>query len=262
MDPLGPIVLAIDGLSLETPTTHICQELSFTVSAGEVWGILGPNGIGKSTLLKTLAGLEPLPHDGASIHLFGQPLDRWSRRQRARRMAILLQETDLGLPLSVLEAVLLGRHPHLGLLGRPHYTDLRHTLRALRATGLGARRDSPAQSLSAGESRRLAIALILTQNPDLFLLDEPTTQLDLRYQRLMLEFFSDAAHRQGKAVVMALHDPTAAFRFTDRVLLLLGEGRFLLGSTRESLTPENLACLYGTQVVSADSSRGRVFDFF
>ncbi len=261
MNPFAPVALSVEGLTLETPTVQISEELSFTVSAGEVWGILGPNGIGKSTLLKTLAGLLPMPRAG-SVRLFGQPIDHWPRRLRARRMAILLQENDPGLPLSVHETVLLGRHPHLGLLGQPHFEDLRKTLGALRVTGLGPRRDSPAGSLSAGEAQRLAIALILAQDPDIFLLDEPTTQLDLRYQRLMLEHFAALAHRKGKAVVMALHDPTAAFRFTDRVLLLLGSGRYLVGATPEALTPPALASLYGTEVVSADSRRGRVFDFF
>lgn len=261
MDSLGQPALGVEALTLETPTVKISEGLSFRVCRGEVCGILGPNGIGKSTLLRTLAGLLPIP-PGACVELFGQPLEHWPRRARARRMAILLQEQDPGLPLSGLETVLLGRHPHLGLFGRPHFADLRYALRALKVTGLADRRQSPAQSLSAGESRRLAIALLLTQNPDLLLLDEPTVQLDLRYQRLLLEHFVDLAHRHGKAVVMAMHDPTAALRFTDQVLLLLGGGRCLVGPTAKTLNTSTLAALYGTEVVSADSPRGRVFDFF
>jgi iron complex transport system ATP-binding protein len=254
-------VLEVAHLDLASPHDTICRNLSLRILPGEVWGILGPNGVGKSTLLKTLAGLSRRP-PAASIRLDGQPLEHWPRRARARRMAILLQDNEPGLPLTVFETALLGRHPHLGLWGRPHYADLRRTLAALRITGLNGQRQNPSQALSAGESQRLAVALILAQDPALYLLDEPTTQLDLHYQRRLFEHFVALARWHHKAVVMALHDPTAAIRFTTRVLLLFGGGRILLGESRSCLTPDHLTTLYGTPVVAADSPRGLVFDVF
>lgn len=253
--------LEVAHLDLASPRDVICENLSLCVRPGEVWGILGPNGVGKSTLLKTLAGLRPAP-EGSSIRLDGQPLERWARRARARRMAILLQDNEPGLPLTVFETALLGRHPHLGIWGRPHHGDLRRTLSALRIAGLLGQRQSPSQALSAGESRRLSVALILAQDPDLYLLDEPTTQLDLHYQRRLFEHFLGLARKRGKAIMMALHDPTAAIRFTTRVLLLLGGGRTVVGDSRDCLTPEHLTALYGTDVVAAHSPRGLVFDVF
>ncbi len=253
--------LEVANLNLASPHDAICENLSLRVLPGEVWGILGPNGVGKSTLLKTLAGLRPAPAM-ASIQLGGQPLGHWPRRVRARRMAILLQDSEPGLPLTVFETALLGRHPHLGLWGRPHHVDLRRTLSALRIAGLNGQRHSPSQALSAGESRRLSVALVLAQDPDLYLLDEPTTQLDLHYQRRLFEHFVWLARKRGKAVVMALHDPTAAIRFTTRVLLLFGGGRSLMGDSGACLTPDHLTALYGTNVVAAQSSRGLVFDVF
>ncbi len=253
--------LEVANLNLKSPRDTICQNLSLRVMPGEIWGILGPNGVGKSTLLKTLAGLRPAP-TLASIELGGQPLERWPRRARARRMAILLQDQETGLPLTVFETALLGRHPHLGLWDRPHHGDLRRTLSALRITGLNGQRHSPSQALSAGESRRLSVALVLAQDPDLYLLDEPTTQLDLHYQRRLFEHFVGLARKRGKAVVMALHDPTAAVRFTTRVLLLFGGGRTVMGDSGACLTPDHLTALYGTDVVAAHSPRGLVFDVF
>ncbi len=179
MTPPAPL-LAADGLSLSVPGRVLCRDLSMTVKAGERWTILGPNGAGKTTLLLTLAGLHP--PDAGAVFLDGAPLSELPRRRVAQRLGLLPQESHDPFPATVLETALLGRHPHLHPLRGEGPQNRSRAIEALRSVDLHGLLERDAASLSGGERRRLALATLLTQDPQLLLLDEPTNHLDLRHQ--------------------------------------------------------------------------------
>jgi iron complex transport system ATP-binding protein len=219
-----------------------CRDLDFELSAGERLAILGRNGAGKSTLLSVLAGLRaPL---AGEVRLKGASYAELGPHRAARVRGYLPQTRNDAFASTVLETALVGRHPHLDRWGWESAQDAKIVRRALAAVELTefARRD--VQTLSGGERQRLAIATLLVQQPDLFLLDEPVAYLDLKHQIAMLTLFGDAARNTGAAVAMVLHEPALAWRFCDRALLVHGDGRCECGPTFEMLSAERLSTLY------------------
>jgi len=216
--------------------------LDLVIERGQRWGLLGPNGAGKTTLLHTLAGLRR-PRRGV-IRLAGTPLDRLRRKRIARSLGLVLQDNRDAFPSSVLETALIGRHPHLRPWDFESLDDRSLARRSLARVGLADHDDRPVATLSGGERQRLALATALTQEPDIHLLDEPTSHLDLRQQIAVLGELAAEAER-GRAVVMALHDVNLAAHWCDRVLLLYGDDRREAGPAGELLTEERLSELYG-----------------
>jgi iron complex transport system ATP-binding protein len=161
----------------------------------------------------------------------------------ALRLGLLLQAQDDAFPTSVLETALMGHHARLGLWQWETAEDLARAREALRAMDLAGLEARPAASLSGGERRRLALAMLLVQDPDVLLLDEPMNHLDPLHQFAVLDRLQALA-TDGKAVMASLHDPTLAARYFERVLLLHGDGRWQLGPTVELLSQANLAALY------------------
>jgi iron complex transport system ATP-binding protein len=234
-------LLTARGLDISQGERNLCQGLALELTPGECWAILGGNGSGKTTLLHTLAGLLPAPH--GEIHLDHQPLHTLPRRNIARQLGLLLQESHDPFPTTVLETALSGRHPHLGRWqneGDEDYAIVRKALALMELTGMEQR---VVQTLSGGERRRLAIATLLTQGPQLLLLDEPLNHLDLHHQQQLLRQLRQLAGG-GRTVVMVLHDPNQALRYCDRVLLLYGDGQWESGTCEELLTVERLSRLY------------------
>jgi len=203
---------------------------------------LGHNGVGKTTLLHTLAGIRA-PARG-SVSLEGRPLPRWSRRRAAQRLAILLQEYADAFPGAVLDTVLIGRHPHLGMWQWEGPQDIELARQALRDMDIEALESRSTATLSGGERRRMEIAAVLTQAPRLLLLDEPTNHLDLHHQIRVLDGLTDR-YRRDAALVMTLHDVNLAARYCDHVLLLFGDGEALWGTSEQMLSEEHLTRLYG-----------------
>lgn len=235
---------------------RLVADLSLSFAPGEFVAVLGRNGCGKSLTLHTLAGLRP-PLSGA-VELAGQPLTRMSRRNIAQRLGLLTQDPEDGFASTVMESLLIGRHPHLSLLEREGPADRRLAQAALARVGLPGFADRNPETLSGGEQRRCAMAALLTQDPQIFLLDEPANHLDPQQQLAMLGVFKEEAHR-GRTVIAILHDPTLAARFADSALLLYGDGSWLAGPASSVLTAAALSQLYQTPLTEVAVGNRRVF---
>lgn len=249
-------ILAVRGLDIRAGERLLVQGLNLDVHAGESIALLGRNGTGKSLTLHTLAGLRTA--DGGSLILDGKPLDTFARRGVAQRIGLLLQDLETGHSQTVLETVLVGRHPHLAPWQWERDEDRRLARSMLARVGLDLPGSRTMVTLSGGEQRRVAMATLLAQQPELFLLDEPTNHLDPHHQLAVLDLFREQAHG-GRAVIATLHDPTLAARYADRVVLLYGDGRWLAGDAREVLTAGNLSALYLAPVIAAQVEGRRVF---
>jgi iron complex transport system ATP-binding protein len=231
----------------------LCRDLSFTLRRGERLAILGRNGAGKSTLLATLAGLRAA--DDGEVLLGGDSYAALSSRDAACRRGFLPQVQHDAFASTVLETALIGRHPHLGRWQWESAADAAFARTALDFVGLDGMEAREVHSLSGGERQRLAVAALLTQEPDLYLLDEPLTHLDLNHAVAVLDVFARCAS-QGAGLAMVLHEPGLAARYCDRVLLLYPEGKCEIGSSAELLTADRLSRLYGYPLRALDD-RGR-----
>lgn len=218
--------------------------------------ILGRNGTGKTLTLHTLAGLRP-PQAG-EVHLDGLAMASLGRRAVALRLGLLAQDVEESFVTSVLEAVLVGRHPHLKLWQWETAEDERIALAALTAVDLEHFAGRRTDTLSGGELRRVAVAALLAQEPGVFLLDEPSNHLDPAHQLGILGLFRELC-TAGKTVIATMHDPTVAARFADRVVLLHGDGRWAAGPAAELLTAQRLSELYLAPMLELEKDGRRIF---
>jgi iron complex transport system ATP-binding protein len=220
-----------------------CRDLDLSLMPGQRLAILGRNGAGKSTLLSTLAGLRPA--DSGEVRLEGQTYAALGPREAAKRRGWMAQTQADPFSSTVLETALAGRHPHLGRWDWESQSDAELARAALAAVGLAGMEQRETPSLSGGERQRLSIATLLTQAPDLYLLDDPLAHPDLAHQIASLELFARLARDEQAGVVMVLHDPGLAARYCDRALLLHGDGSWEEGPADAILTAEGLGRLYG-----------------
>jgi iron complex transport system ATP-binding protein len=218
--------------------------------------VLGRNGSGKSSTLHTLAGLRPAA--AGSVRLDGRELGHWPRRDLACTLGLLPQLVDDPFPATALEAVLVGRHPHLDFWAWESADDRAAALQALAAVDLAGLEQRDIATLSGGERRRLSIATILAQDPGIFLLDEPIHQLDPQHQLDVLRLFRGLADA-GRTVIVSLHDIGLAARFADAALLLFGDGRWHCGDCDSTLTEASIGELYGIAVRELRWEHGRTF---
>jgi iron complex transport system ATP-binding protein len=232
----------------------VFRDVSFSVGAGELVGLCGPNGAGKSTLLRLMLGLHA-PSAGR-VTLAGTALGGLSRRQIARQAALLPQDAPADVPLSVREAVALGRLPHLGRLQPETAADVAAVARALDATDTAALAERPLTELSGGERHRVHLARALAQEAPLLLLDEPIAGLDIAHQLAAMDLLRATADA-NRAVVVALHDLALAARRCDRILLLAGGALAADATPAEVLTAETLARVFGVRADVRIDAGGR-----
>lgn len=235
-------ILAAHGLTVTIAGIGVCRELDFSVAPGQCWAILGRNGAGKTTLLHTLAGLRA-PAAG-TIALDGRPLAALSAREVARTRGLLTQDDSDAFGATVLETAMIGRHPYLSRWQWESADDVRIAREALSLMDIADAEQRDVRTLSGGERRRVALAALLTQRPRLFLLDEPSSHLDLAHQLAVLRRLTALAREQSSALIMVLHDVNLARRFCDHVLML-DHGAAIAGSAPELLTAERLSQIYG-----------------
>lgn len=250
-------LLEVRGLTVRIGGQWVCRNLDLLVAPGERWGILGCNGVGKTTLLLTLAGIRPALV--GEVWLRGERRDRLSRREAARRLGLMPQDSADLFPATVLEIALAGRHPHLPPWQWETPEDGALAYAALQAVGLEGFARRQVRSLSGGERRRLALAMLMTQDPSLWLLDEPTNHLDVAHQMQAVELIATRIARGGQGVLMTLHDINLAVRCCDRILLLFGDGETAAGPTAQILTEPALSRLYRHPVRSVMTESGLLF---
>jgi len=223
-------------------TRPVLAGVSLEVRRGAIVGILGPNGSGKTTLLGVLAGTRR--PTGGEVALDGRPLGSFTRRALAARIAVVPQETHLAFDYTVMEMVLMGRHPHLGLFEVEGPADLAAARDALVAVAAAHLEDRDFMTLSGGEKQRVVIAAALAQATDVLLLDEPTSSLDLGAQLDIAQLLARLNAERGVTIVVSTHDLALASGIC-RELVLLRHGRVVAtGPTADVLSSANVRALY------------------
>jgi iron complex transport system ATP-binding protein len=238
--------LVFQEVDVAYPGRPVLRGVSLAVEAGQVLAVVGPNGVGKSTLVKAASGI--LRPARGHVLVDGQEVAGLPPASRARRLAVVPQATQVPPAFTAEQVVLMGRTAYLGWLDREGATDRARASEAMRRTQIADLAGRRMGELSGGEQQRVLVARALAQSAGVLLLDEPTAHLDLRHQDEILGLVRSLAGEAGLAVLIALHDLNLVARFSDRVALLSDGGVKKLGVPEEVLTPDLLAAAYGMKI--------------
>lgn len=241
------ILLAAQGLSVGHGRRVVAAGISFTLETGQVLSLLGPNGGGKTTLLRTLLGL--IPALAGEVRLDAAPLASLSRREVAHRLAYVPQAAPGGFAYAAREVVAMGRAARLPLLAAPGARDLALAEAALDRLGISHLADRPVTELSGGERQLVLIARALVQDARCLVLDEPTASLDFGNQARVLREVRALAVREGLAVLMTTHHPDHALLVADAAMLLHGGAMTGPMPPADLITPPRLRAAYGVDAV-------------
>jgi len=250
---MGPVLKA-ENLGYSYNGGFALADVSFEISAGEFFGIAGPNGCGKTTLLKLLSGA--IAPQSGKILADGTGMATISPRRKAALLAFLPAEMSVPYDFTAREIAVMGRSPGLDWWENYSQEDYDGADGVLRLLGLEHAADKPVNALSSGERRKVFIAQALCQRPKILLLDEPTTHLDIRCQLQTFELLKDFAASRGTAVVVVSHDIGLVARYCGRLLLLKDGRPAALGTARETLAPANLRAVYGVEAETRADSEG------
>jgi len=250
-------LLETQDLLLRVGGRTLVRGMSFRLNAGEVWCLLGPNGSGKSTFLHTAVGLRA-PQGGA-LRLAGRALADWPADGAARQRGFLPQAFHDAFSASVLESVMLGRHPYLSRWQWEGEDEREIALAALEAVDLAGFERRDILTLSGGERQRVALAALLAQDAPLLLLDEPVSHLDLHHQVLVLEHLVKLARIRAKGVLFTVHDLGLAARFASHALLLTPQATALHGPIDQVLTEAALQGAFAHRVTRVEAAGRTVF---
>ena len=234
-------IIKAQNISVSINEKEIVHSISLDIPKGKVTAIIGPNGCGKSTTLKALSRI--LPYNG-SVTFKGQEMSTLSQREFAKCLAILTQSPQAPSDLTVNDLVEMGRFPHRVFLGRAGKDDKEHVEWALEQTGVKEMRYRLLNTLSGGERQRAWIAMALAQRPEVLLLDEPTTYLDICHQLEIMQLITRLNQELGLTVVMVVHDLNHAIMYADHVVVVKSGQLVTSGAPREIITAELLADVF------------------
>jgi iron complex transport system ATP-binding protein len=256
MDDSSSLLQTVN-LDIEIGNVQVCHNLNWTVNSNEVWGILGLNGVGKTTLLNTISGL----HEATSgkILIQNKALDQWPQKALAQELGYLFQSLSHDFPQTVHEFCTDAMYPYINQWQNMSAHQLQIISDTLSVTEMTDKQDRLINSLSGGEKRRTEIAGLLVQNPRLWLLDEPVNHLDLRHQMHVMQVLIAAAQKRSGSAICIFHDPNLARRFCTHILLLKGNGNFETGITEKTLTAEKLTQLYQHTLIELQDNEKAAF---
>jgi iron complex transport system ATP-binding protein len=241
--------LGVDGLHFAYGDEPVLQGVTLAAEPGELVGVLGPNGCGKTTLFKLVIGsLKPA---SGRIDVNGASLSGLGPGERARRVAAVPQDPVAPIGFTVADLVMMGRNPHLGLLEFEGEQDRAIAVNAMQSTDIIELAHRPVSTLSGGERQRVFVAMALVQRAPVMLLDEPTSNLDLAAQATVMALLQRLCRERGDTVLVAMHDLTLAAQWCDRLVLMDGGKVRTQGTPDEVLTEANVAAVYGADVVIA-----------
>jgi len=240
-------MIEANALDYRIGEADILRGVNVRVDTGEFFGIIGPNGSGKSTLLKLLSGIERA--QSGDVSLGGRELGGYARKELARLLAVLQQDALPPLGYTVREVVEMGRYPYQSWLGGEKEDPEELIGKVMEKLDLTRLSDRPVSELSGGERQRAALAKTLVQEPNVLMLDEPTTFLDIGFQLQMMDYIRDWQRDNGLTVVAVLHDLNLAAQYCDRLLVLHGGRVAAVGKPEEVLVPELVNKVYGTEPI-------------
>ena len=233
-------------------STLVLEGVSMDLDSSEIIGIVGPNGAGKSTLIRCIDRI--LTPRGGTILLDENDISNMTRMEIAKRMGYVPQTTTRVFPATVFDTILMGRRPHLGW--KSSEEDVDKVLEILELLGIMEFAMRDFNEISGGQQQKVLIARALAQEADILLLDEPTSNLDIRHQLEVMEIMTNIVHKKKISAVMAIHDLNLAARYTTRILMLNGGRIFAAGNPESVLTEENIRRAYGVEaLVKSDGKR-------
>ena len=242
----GPELLEVDGLCCGYAGRTVASEISFSLDRGEVMCLLGPNGVGKTTLFKTILRLVPLRHGRVSIH--GQDVASWPAGRFAAKVGYVPQAHVPPFPFTVRDVVVMGRVSRLGPFHPPSAGDAAMAHQSLERLGVSRLAAKAYTEISGGERQLVLIARALAQEPEILVMDEPTSSLDYGNQLAVLEHVRALARQSGLGVLMTTHDPNHALLYGTKAAAMGRGGAFAVGRPRDVVTPEYLRQTYGIDV--------------
>lgn len=250
-------MLSVNDITIKYGPCDVLRGVSFELREGEVIALLGPNGAGKTTLIKAMNGAKAA--SSGTVELDNMPLGSYSRRQIAKRIAVVAQENETKFPVTVLEFVLSGRFAGGSAFGLETAEDLELAKRALRECDLRNYDNRLMNELSGGERQRVVLARAIATDASILLLDEPTANLDLAHQAMMFRLVRRRRREAGKPAIVITHDLNLAAEFADKIMLLKHGKIFAAGPPAEVLTESNIRDVFGvTALLDTHPANGNV----
>ena len=237
--------LQIRDLSFSYGSTQILKDINMELDSSDVLGIVGPNGAGKSTLIRCIDRIL-VPQQG-TVLLDGQEMKQMSSMEIAKKIGYVPQSISNTFPATVFDTVLMGRRPHLGW--RSSEEDIDTVLEVLTMLKIKYLAMRDFNEISGGQQQKVLIARALAQDAEILLLDEPTSNLDIRHQLEVMEILTKLVKKKGLSVMMAIHDLNLASRYSDRIIMLNGGSIRDTGDPVSVLTAENIQSVYGAEVI-------------
>ncbi|MFW5788226.1 MAG: ABC transporter ATP-binding protein, partial [Halanaerobiales bacterium] len=240
-------MLEIENLKFGYKNKEVLKNINLYIKHRDFLGIIGPNGSGKSTLLKNISRIV-CPNKGV-VYLDDRLLQEYNNRDLAKKMAVVPQDTTLNFNFNVYDIIMMGRNPYQNRWGNISEEDKKVVKEAMCLTDTYFLRDKNINNLSGGERQRVIIARALAQKPDLLLLDEPTSSLDINYQGEIFDLLTDLNQNLDLTIIVVSHDLNLSSQYCDELILLYEGEIFEAGTPEEVLTPQNIKAVYKTEVI-------------
>ena len=246
--------LKVEGVEFSYASVPILKDVCMELAESEMLGIVGPNGAGKSTLIRCIDRI--LKPQRGSILLDERDIKEMRLMELAKKMGYIPQSGHHSFPATVFDVVLLGRRPHLGW--RASERDTEKVLEVLQMLNIEDLAMRDINELSGGQQQKVFIARALAQEPDVFLLDEPTSNLDIRHQLEVMDIIKNIVRKEGISAIMAIHDLNLASRYADRIIMMNSGKIFAAGNPDSVLTPDNIKQVYGVEA-EVNNNNGRPY---